>query len=258
MSNIHSTAIVSEKAQIGNNITVDAYAVIEDDVEIGNDCYIGKHAVIYNGARVGNNVMIHQGASVANIPQDLKFANEESFFYIGDNTIIREFVTLNRATKETKISKIGKNCLLMAYTHIGHDVIVGDNCILANAVQVGGHVLIEDWVIIGGMTPVHQFCKVGQHSMIGGGFRIVQDVPPYILAGNEPLRYAGLNLIGLRRRGFTNDQIGLLKKIYDTIYNSGLNLSQAKEKIKTEFGKEELAENVLNFLAKSTRGIIKR
>ena len=258
MEKIHPTAIVNENAVLGKNITVEPYAIIEENVEIGDNCYIGKHAVIYNGARVGNNVTIHQGASIANVPQDLKFGNEETILSIGDGTTVREFATLNRATKDSGITKIGKDCLFMAYSHVGHDVVVGDNVILANGVQIGGHVEIGDWVIIGGMTPVHQFCKVGQHAMIGGGFRATQDVPPYVIAASEPLRYTGLNLIGLRRRGFTNDQITLLKKVYDIIYNSGLNLSQAKERINNEYPDDELVGNVMTFLANSTRSIIRK
>jgi UDP-N-acetylglucosamine acyltransferase len=256
MNNIHSTAIVSNKAKLGNNITVLPYAIIEDNVEIGDDCLIGPHAVIYNGARVGNRVKIHQSASIAHIPQDLKFGNEETLFFVGDDTVIHEFVTLHRGTKETGFSRIGNNCLLMAYSHVAHDTVIGNNCILANGVQVAGHVNIEDFVIIGGMTPVHQFCFVGQHSMIGGGFRITQDVPPYILTAGEPLKYSGLNVIGLRRRGFSNEDITTLKKAYSYIYNNSLNLTQAKIKVAEEFGEHPLVKNVLHFLGQGKRGII--
>ncbi len=256
MNNIHSTAIVSSKAELGNNITILPYAIIEDNVKIGDDCLIGPHAVIYNGARIGNRVKIYQSASIAHSPQDLKFGNEETFFYVGDDTVIHEFVTLHRGTKETGFSKVGNNCLLMAYAHVAHDCVIGDNCILANGVQIAGHVTIEDYVIIGGLTPVHQFCIVGQHSMIGGGFRAVQDVPPYILAASEPLKYSGLNVIGLRRRGFSNEDIFTLKKAYTYIYDNSLNLTQAKNKISEELGEHPLVKNVLQFLGKSKRGII--
>jgi UDP-N-acetylglucosamine acyltransferase len=256
MTNIHNTALVSTKAEIGENITVGAFTVIEDNVKIGYNCTIGPNVVIYDGARIGNNVKIYQGASVANHPQDLKFDNEESLFEIGDNTIIREFATLHRGTKELKTSIVGKNCLLMAYSHVAHDCIVGDNCILANCVQLGGHVEIEDWVIIGGGTLVHQFEKIGKHAMIGGGFRVTSDVPPYILAAGEPLKYNGLNVVGLRRRGFTNNDIYKLKEIYSLIYSQSLNLSQAKEKIKNDYPEDVLAESVLEFIAKSNRGLI--
>jgi UDP-N-acetylglucosamine acyltransferase len=257
MSNIHSSALISPKAELGDNISVGPFTVIEDNVKIGNNCIIGPNVIIYDGARIGNNVKIYQGASVANHPQDLKFNNEESVFEIGDNTIIREFATLHRGTIELKKSVIGKNCLLMAYAHGAHACIVGDNCIHANCVQLGGHVEIDDWVIIGGGTLVHQFEKVGKHAMIGGGFRITSDVPPFVLAAGEPLNYNGLNTIGLRRRGFSNDDIYKLKEIYSFIYSKGLNLSQAKDKIKANYDQDPLAETILEFIEKSTRGIMK-
>lgn len=256
MENIHPTAIVSKKADIGNNISVGPYAIIEENVEIGDDCIIGPHAVIYNGARIGNRVKIHQSASIAHIPQDLKFGNEETLFIIDDDTVIHEFVTLHRGTKETGFSRVGKNCLLMAYSHVAHDTTVGDNCILANGVQIAGHVTIEDWVIIGGMTPVHQFCIVGQHCMIGGGFRVTQDVPPFILTAGEPLEFNGLNIIGLRRRGFSNEDILTLKKAYSYLYDNSLNVTQAKNKIITEMGNNSYVKTLLDFLGKSKRGLI--
>ena len=254
--NIHPTAIVSKKATIRKNIKVSAYAIIEDDVEIGDDCNIVPHVVIYNGARIGNRVTIHQASSIAHIPQDLKFDNEYSLFYIGDDTKIHEFVTLHRGTKETGFSKVGKNCLLMAYAHVAHDSVLGDNCILANGVQIAGHVIIDENVIIGGFTPVHQFCKIGKHSMIGGGFRVTQDVPPFILAANEPLKYKGLNLLGLKRNGFSNEDINSLKKTYQYIYSTSLNISQAKEKIKKELADNKYVKDVLTFLDRSNRGLI--
>ena len=257
-SQIHKTAIVSSKAKIGKNVKIEAYAIIKDDVEIGNNCNIGPHTVIYDGARIGNNVVIHQASSIANAPQDLKYAGEKTFLYIGDNTTIREYATLNRGTDATGFSKVGSNCLLMAYTHIGHDCVVGDNCILANAVTLGGHVEIGDFVIIGGLTPVHQFSKVGQHAMIGGGFRIIKDIPPYIVAGSEPLRFSGLNLIGLRRRGFTNDDIAVLKDAYKIIYSPELNFSQAIEKLKDIYSEHQLVKNIVNFISNSSRGIIRK
>lgn len=257
MTNIHPTAIISPKAQLGENISIAPYTIVEDDVVIGDNCTIGPSVSIYNGARIGNHVKIYQGASISNHPQDLKFDNEESIFQIGDGTTVREFATLHRGTKESKISKVGKNCLLMAYAHVAHDCIVGDNCILANLVQLGGHVEIADWVILGGDTHVHQFGKVGQHAMVGGGFRVTSDVPPFILAAGEPLSYSGLNTIGLRRRGFANNEIMKLKEIYSYIFSKNLNLSQAKEKIREEFENDDLAKIVLDFIANSSRGIIK-
>lgn len=256
MNSIHPTAIVSSKAKIGENNKIGPFVIIEDDVEIGNDCEIGPHAVIYNGARIGNKVRIKQSASIAHVPQDLKFGNEESVFVIGDNTVIHEFVTLHRGTKETRMSRIGKNCLLMAYAHVAHDCEIGDNVILANGVQIAGHVLIEDYAIIGGMTPVHQFCKVGCHAMVGGGLRAVQDVPPYILCGDLPLRFAGLNVIGLRRRGFAKEDIEALKKAYNYIYDKSLNVSQALKKIEEELIDNKHVQHVVEFIRSSKRGII--
>lgn len=259
MNNIHPTAIISKKAKLGDNLTIGPGAIIHDDVEIGNDCQIGPYAVIYDGARIGSRVKIHQSASIAHIPQDLKFNGQPTLFYVGDDTTIHEFVTLHRGTHETGFSRIGSNCLLMAYSHVAHDSVIGNNCILANGVQIAGHVEVEDWVIIGGLTPVHQFCRVGQHAMIGGGFRIVQDVPPFVLAGSEPLRYSGLNVIGLRRRGFSNEDIGKLKEAYNIIYNSGLNLSQAKQKLQEESGSNRFVKTVVEFFDKcGNRGFIRR
>lgn len=256
MNNIHPTALVSPKAKIGNNIIVGPYAIIQDDVEIGNDCQVGPHTVIYDGARIGDRVIIKQAASIAHVPQDLKFSQEPSLFIIGDETVIHEFVTLHRGTKETGKSQVGKKCLLMAYAHVAHDCVIGDNVILANGVQIAGHVTVENFAIIGGMTPVHQFCKVGQHCMIGGGFRAVQDVPPYILCGEMPLRYAGLNLVGLRRRGFTVADIEALKKAYSYIYNHSMNVTQALIKIEEELPDNTLVKNVIDFVRTSKRGII--
>lgn len=258
MNKINPTALISPNAKIGNNVEIGPFSYVEDDVEIGDNCIIGAHVCIYNGARIGNSVKIFQGASVSNLPQDLKYAGEEAYFYIGDNTVIREFATLHKGTVETGFSKIGKNCLVMAYGHIAHDCIIGDNCIIANIVQIGGHVEIEDYVIIGGGTPIHQFSKIGQHSMVGGGFRVIADIPPYVLAGGEPLKYSGLNLVGLRRRGFSNEDINSIKDAYNILYNSGMNMSQAKAKIKDTYPDNIYVNNILQFIAKSNRSIIKR
>lgn len=256
MINSHPTALISSKAEIGNNTTIGPFTIIEDNIIIGDNCTIGSSVHIYNGARIGNNVKIFQSASVANLPQDLKFVDEETTFEIGDFTVVREFVTLHRGTHESKTSKVGKNCLLMAYSHVAHDCIVGDNCILANSVQLGGHAEIEDWVIIGGGSLIHQFCKVGQHAMIGGGFRAVSDVPPFILAAGEPLKFNGLNTIGLRRRGFTNDDISKIKEAYNIIYSKKYNLSQAKEVLLNNFKNNPFIDSILNFINNSKRGII--
>ncbi len=258
MSLIHPTAIVSSKAKIGENVSVGAFSIIHDDVEIGNNTSIASHCVIYNGARIGNNCKIYQGVSISHIPQVSKIEDVASFAVVGGGTTIHEFVTIHKASKEGNITSVGKNVLLMAYAHIAHDVFIGDNCIIVNTVQIGGHVHVDDWAIIGGSTPIHQFCKVGKHAMVGAGFKVVKDVPPYVLAGEEPMRFIGLNSVGLRRRGFTAEQLDILKKVYKIIYDSGLNVSQAKEQIKNELPSEPLATEVLNFIDGSIRGIIPR
>jgi UDP-N-acetylglucosamine acyltransferase len=256
MANIHPTALVSKKASIADDVTIAPNAIIEDDVVIGSGCEIGPNAVIYNGARLGNRVKIKQGASVANVPQDLKFNNEESVFKIGDDTVIREFVTLHRGTKETGKSEIGKNCLLMAYTHVAHDCYVGDNCIIANGVQIAGHSYIEQEVTIGGLVGVHQFSRIGRNAMVGAVMMISQDVPPYILTADNPAHYHGLNVIGLKRRGFTPEDISLLKKAYEIIYSKTYNVSQAKQKIKDELPTNKHLTHLLDFLGMSKRGIV--
>jgi UDP-N-acetylglucosamine acyltransferase len=256
MKNIHPTAIVNPDAKVGDNLIVGPYAIIEDDVEIGDNCNIGPHSVIYSGARIGNRVKIFQGASVSNLPQDLKFTDEPTQFYIGDDTVIREFATLHRGTKDTGKSQVGKNCLIMAYAHIPHDCEVGNNSIVANAVQIAGHTHFGDWVIIGGGTVIHQFCIVGEHAMIGGGLRITQDVPPYILTSGEPAVFAGLNSVGLRRRGFKAEDIQVLKEVYRLIYNKSFNVSQAVKMIDEKFGDNIYAQKVLNFISRSKRGLI--
>ncbi len=253
MTKIHPTAIVHPDAKLGEDVEIGPYAIVEGDVEIGDGTIISSHACIYNGARIGKNVKIFQAASIANVPQDLKYNNEKTYFYIDDNTVIREYVTCHRGTAETGFSKIGKNCLLMAYSHVAHDTTVGDNCILANAVQLAGHVTIEDWVIIGGVTPVHQFCKIGKHAMIGGGFRVTVDIPPFVMAAGEPIKYNGLNLIGLKRRGFSAEKIQDIKNVYYIMYLSKLSYSQAKLKVKEELGDNWAAKEILSFFENSTR-----
>lgn len=256
MTNIHPSAIVNSKAQIGDNVTIGAFSIIEGDVVIGDGTSVASHVLVADGARIGKNCKIHKGAVVATIPQDLKFAFEPSTFEIGDNTTVREFCTLNRGTKERGTSSVGSNCLLMAYVHVAHDCYIGDNVILANCVQVAGHVDIENFVIIGGMTGIHQFVRIGQHAMIGGGFRVAKDVPPYILAMGEPLQYGGINSIGLRRRGFSADSLMILKRAYRLLYRSNLNVSQAVERIKNEIQLSPEVQNILQFIDKADRGLL--
>ncbi len=255
--NQHPGAIVSSRAKIGEDVTIGPFAVIEDDVVIGNGCSIDSNVSVKSGARIGNNVKIYHGAAVAGPPQDLKFAGEKSELIVGDNTIIREFVTLNRGTKAYGKTEIGKNCLFMAYSHAAHDCIIGDNVILANSVQMGGHVEIGDWAIIGGGTVIHQFSLIGEHAMIGGGFRVTQDILPYSVVAGYPLRCLGINSIGLKRRGLPEETIAILKKLFRYLMSKKMNTTQALEKIEREIEKIPEVINVLDFLNKSERGVIK-
>jgi UDP-N-acetylglucosamine acyltransferase len=253
----HPTAIISDKAEIGSNVSVGPFSIIEDDVVIGDGCIIDSTVSIKSGARIGNNVRIYHGAAVSGPPQDLKFAGEKTELIVGDNTVIREFVTLNRGTKAYGRTEIGQNCLFMAYSHAAHDCIIGDNVILANSVQMGGHVEIGNWAIIGGGTVIHQFSKIGMHAMIGGGFRVTQDILPFSTVAGYPLRCLGLNSIGLKRRGFSDDTIAVLKKLFRYLMSKKMNTSQALEKIDREIEKIPEVSQVLDFLDKSERGVIK-
>jgi UDP-N-acetylglucosamine acyltransferase len=258
MNKIHPTSIVSTKAIIGNDVEIGPFSVISDDVEIGDNIKIGPHVNIYDGARISNGVEIFQGASISNTPQDLKFADEKTYLYIGDNTVVREFATLHRGTIATGQTKIGKNCLLMAYSHVAHDCTLGNNIILANAVQLGGHVEIDDWAILGGGTAIHQFVKIGSHIITSGGSMVNGDIPPYIMITGFPARFVGLNTVGLKRRGFTSDDITVIKDTYHLFYNSGLAMTAAKEKIAGKYSDHPLVSKILQFMNDSTRTIIRK
>lgn len=250
-------AYIHPEAQIARNVVIEPFSTISKDVIIEEGTWIGSNVTIMEGARIGKNVKIFPGAVVSAIPQDLKFGGEESTLEIGDNTVIRECVTLNRGTEATNKTVIGKNCLIMAYTHVAHDCIVGDNCILVNAVQLAGHVTIQDWAIIGGAAAIHQFVNIGSHTMVSGGSLVRKDVPPYTKAGREPLSYAGINSIGLRRRGFTNEKIAEIQEIYRYIFLKGLNNSKAIELIELEMTPSKERDIILNFFRRSDRGIMK-
>ena len=215
---IQPLAYVHPTAKIADNVVIDPFVTIHADVVIDEGTHVMSGAVIFKGARIGKNCKIFPGASIGAIPQDLKFDGEETLTIIGDNTTIREYVTINKGTKALGYTKVGQNCLLMAYVHLAHDCIIGDNCILANSVQVAGHVTVGDFTILGGAALVHQFVKIGKHAMISGGSLVRKDVPPYTKAAREPLSYEGVNSIGLRRRGFSNEKISEIKDIYRTLF----------------------------------------
>ncbi|MBI5476825.1 MAG: acyl-ACP--UDP-N-acetylglucosamine O-acyltransferase [Ignavibacteriales bacterium] len=255
---IDSRAIVSSKAQIGENVKIGPFTIIEDDVVIGTGTQIGANAIIANGARIGKECKIHHGAVLGTLPQDIKFRDEATTLEIGDHNVIREYVTMNRGTQARMKTNVGNHCFIMAYVHVAHDCSVGNNVIIANATNMGGHCVIEDHAVLGGIVGIHQFSHIGCHSMIGACSRVTKDVPPYTLTGSEPLTFKGLNVIGLRRRGFKSEAIQAIDHAYHLIYNSQMNVSQALEKIRSEEIVFEEVKHIIEFIEKSKRGIIGR
>lgn len=254
---IQPLSYINPQAKIADNVVIEPFVTIHKNVEIGEGTWIGSNVVIMEGARIGKNCKIYPGAVISAVPQDLKFSGEETTAEIGDNTIIREYVTVSRGTKDKYNTKVGENCLIMAYAHVAHDCIVGNNCILANAVQLAGHVEVDDYAIIGGTAAVHQFCKIGEHSFTRGGSTVFKDVPPYTKAGREPLSYVGINSVGLRRRGFENDKINEIQQVYRTIYLSGLNNTKALDVVEINMEPTQERDIILNFIKNSKRGIMK-
>lgn len=252
---IHPTAIVDSGAEIAEDVEIGPCSVVESDVVIDRGCRIESSALIASGARLAAGVKVFHGAVIGTIPQDLKFGGETTTAEVGENTVIREYCTINRGTKHRKRTTIGANCLLMAYSHVAHDCQIGNDVIIANAVNMGGHVIIGDYAIIGGIVAIHQFVHIGAYSMIGGLFRVPKDVPPYVLAGGNPLKYEGLNSVGLRRRGFNSEQRKAIKEAYRLIYQSNFLRSEALAKIKSERMIPEV-ENIVKFFDNSERGVI--
>ena len=254
---ISPLAHIHPGAKIGENCTIEPFVYIEDNVVIGDNCHIMAHASILSGTRMGNNNKIYHGAVIAATPQDLKFVGEETTAEIGDNNMIRENVTISRGTASKGTTKVGSNNLLMENSHIGHDSVVGNGCIIGNSTKIAGEVTIHDCAILSACVLVHQFSHIGSYVMIQGGSRINKDVPPYIIVGREPARYSGLNIIGLRRRGFGNEAIKSVHEAYRQIYESGTIVSTALARIKESCNITPEVENVLNFIEKvSERGII--
>lgn len=255
-NDIHPSAIIDPKAEIGSNVKIGPFAVIEGDVVVEDNCEIFSHASLLDGTRLKQNVKIHQSSVIGGLPQDLKFKGEKTTLEIGENSVIREFCTLNRGTEYHHKTVIGKECFIMAYVHLAHDVLLGDKVIIANSVQVAGHVEIGTQVTIGGLVPIHQFVKIGDHSFIGGGYRVPKDVPPFIIAMGEPLVYAGLNKIGLRRRGFSKDDLDNIKKAYRYIYQSEMMKKDALKAIKDNMEITDNIKLIIDFVEKSERGMI--
>ena len=235
---------------------IGAYTVIEADVKVGENCWIGNHVNLRSGARVGKRCKIYHSAVIGEIPQDLKFEGEESTAILGDDVIIREFVTVNRGTKALGKTTVGNKSYLMAYVHVAHDCTIGKNVIMANSIHMGGHVEIGDWAILGGWVLVHQFTKIGVQVMIGGGYRAVQDVPPYIMAAGEPLKFSGINAIGLRRRGFSGDTRMKIKEAYRLLFRSGINSDEALKTMADSFPSSPEIQEIISFVQKSERGLI--
>ena len=250
-------AYVHPDAQIADNVVIEPFVTIDKNVIIKEGSRISSGAVIMEGARIGKNCTIFPGAVISAVPQDLKFTGEDTTVEIGDNTTIRECVTINRGTAAKGKTVIGNNCLLMAYVHVAHDAIIGNNVILVNSVQVAGEVIIDDFAIIGGMSAIHQFCHIGAHAMLSGGSLIRKDVPPYVKAGRDPLSYAGVNSVGLRRRGMTNEQIRDIQDIYRYLYQKGLNNTDACDLIETELPASKERDEIVMFIRNSKRGIIR-
>ena len=239
------------------NVVIEPFVSIDKNVIIDEGTWIGSNVTIMEGARIGKNCKIFPGAVVSAIPQDLKFAGEDTIVKIGNNVTIREFVTINRGTKASYETVVGDNCLLMAYVHIAHDCVIGDNVILGNSTALAGHITIDDWAIIGGVAAIHQFVRIGTHTMVGGGSLVRKDIPPYTKAAREPISYVGVNSIGLRRRGFSAEKINQIQDIYRLIYLKGYNVSQAVEYIEADIPATPERDEILSFIANSSRGIMK-
>ena len=250
-------AYVHPGAKIAKNVVIEPFTTIHNNVEIGEGTWIGSNVTIMEGARIGKNCNIFPGAVISAVPQDLKFGGEDSLAIIGDNTTVRECVTVNRGTIASGVTKIGKNCLIMATAHIAHDCHIGDNVIIVNGVLLGGHVTVGDFAIIGGLSAVHQFINIGEHAMISGGSLLRKDVPPFTKAAKEPLSYVGINSVGLRRRGFSTEKIREIQDIYRILYVSGLNTSDALARIEAEMPATPERDEIIVFIQNAKRGIMR-
>jgi UDP-N-acetylglucosamine acyltransferase len=250
-------AYIHPEAKVASSVVIEPFVTIDKNVVIGDGTQIASNVTILEGVRIGKNCRIFPGAVIGAIPQDLKFKGEDTLAIIGDNTTIRECVTINRGTAARGKTIVGDNCLIMAYCHVAHDCVVGNNVIMGNATQLAGEVEIDDFAIISGGCLVHQFTRIGSHVMIQGGSKIGKDVPPFVTAGREPLSYAGINSIGLRRRGYSNEQIRDIQDVYRYIFQSGMNTSHAIERIQAELPATKERDEILLFIKNSPRGIIK-
>jgi len=254
---ISNLAFVHPDARIGKDVIIEPFAYVAGNVIIGDETWIGPNATIMDGARIGNRCMIFPSATISGIPQDLKFRGEDTTAEIGDNTIIRECCTVNRGTATAGKTVVGSDCLLMAYSHVGHDCFLGNHIIIGNTTGLAGEVKVDDWAILSGGSLVHQFCRIGAHVIVGGGGKIRTDVPPFIKADRDPLKYLGLNSVGLTRRGFEKKRIDEIHNIYRAIYQNKMNFSQALEFVENSFNPSVDRDYILEFIRKSERGIIR-
>lgn len=254
---IQPLAYIHPQAKIADNVVIEPFVTIHQNVVIGEGTWIGPNVTIMSGARIGKNCRIFPGAVISAVPQDLKFDGEDTTVEIGDNTIIRECVTINRGTKDRWKTVIGRNCLIMAYCHVAHDCEVGNFCIFSNNTTLAGHITIGDYVVLAGMVAIHQFCQVGSHAFITGGSLVRKDVPPYVKAAREPLSYVGINSVGLRRRGYTSEQINEIQDIYRTLFVKKHNIGDALDIIEAERQPTEIRDEILDFIRNSNRGVMK-
>ncbi|HZH55237.1 MAG TPA: acyl-ACP--UDP-N-acetylglucosamine O-acyltransferase [Sphingobacteriaceae bacterium] len=250
-------AYIHPEAKIGDNVVIDPFSTIHKDVVIGEGTWIGSNVTIMDGARIGKHCRIFPGAVISGDPQDLKFEGEVTTAEIGDYTTIRECVTVNRGTKDKWKTVIGSHCLIQAYSHIAHDCFVGDHCVFSNNSTLGGHITVGDYVVLAGMVAVHQFCHIGSHAFIAGGSLVRKDVPPFVKAAREPLSYAGVNSVGLRRRGFSPNQINEIQDIYRIMFVKNSNLAKALDIIEAEYKPTEIRDEILDFIRNSNRGVMK-
>jgi len=255
--NVHPSAIIHPSAELGRDVQIGPHSIVGENVVIGDGTWMASGVVVQRNARIGSECRIYSGVVLGSDPQDLKYQGEETFLEIGDQTIIREFATVNLGTSQKGKTVVGNNVMLMAYVHIAHDCDIGDHVILANAVNMGGHVEIHEHAVVGGVVPIHQFVRIGCHAMIGGGYRVNQDVCPYVKVAGYPLRVVGLNTVGLRRRGFPSEVMAILKKAYVLLFRNNLNVSQAVKRIADELPQTPEIEEILNFVAHSQRGIVR-
>ncbi|MCO6564861.1 MAG: acyl-ACP--UDP-N-acetylglucosamine O-acyltransferase [Apibacter sp.] len=254
---IQPLAFVHSDAKIAKNVVIEPFSSIYKDVEIGEGTWIGSNVIIMEGARIGKNCKVFPGAVISAEPQDLKYKGEKSLTIIGDNTVLRECVTVSRGTSDKMKTVIGENCLIMAYSHIAHDCEVGNSCIFSNNTTLAGHITVGDYVVMAGMTAVHQFCSIGNHAFVTGGSLVRKDIPPFVKVARDPLSYVGINSVGLRRRGFSSDKIAEIQNIYRVIFQNKLNITQALSVVEAEFEATPERDEIIQFIQSSMRGVMR-